>query len=133
MPNQDSGYNSGLATFSSLADINSLGYMQSLCLLSCVSDWQNTWIIDTGASDYMCHNKDLFDSFVTLDKPNSITLPDGKCVLVTHAGTVTFKNHLTLHGVLYIPSFRYNLLSVLANRIATSFLHPSIVLCRPLH
>jgi len=89
-----------------------MSYTQSLCLLSCVSDWQSTWIIDIGASDHMCHNKDLFDSFVALAKPNSVTLANGKCVLVTHAGTVTFKNHLTLHGVLYIPSFRYNLLSV---------------------
>ena len=111
-PSQDCSHNFGSGAFSSLAGTNIKGYTQSLCLLSCVSGWQNTWIIDTRPSDCMCCNKDLFENFVALAKPNSVTLSNGKCVLVTHAGTVAFKNHLTLHGVLYIPSFRYNPLSV---------------------
>jgi len=60
----------------------------------------------------MCHNKDLFTRFVVLAKPNTVTLPNGRCVSVTHAGTVILNKSLVLHGVLYIPSFRYNLLSV---------------------
>jgi len=57
-----------------------------LCLLSYVSNWKNTWIIDTGASDYMCHNKDLFSTFKVLSKPSTVTLPNEKCVSVQMLG-----------------------------------------------
>ena len=60
----------------------------------------------------MCHNKGLFCSLKTLSKPSTVTLPDGKCISVTHTGTVVLSEALSLRDVLYIPSFRYNLLSV---------------------
>ena len=102
----------GSAAFSSFAGIVKSDYTKNLCLFSCVSNWQSTWIIDTGASDHMCYNKDLFSSLQSLLKPSTVTLPDGKCVSVTHVGTVVLSEALTLQGVLYVPSFKYNLLSI---------------------
>jgi len=69
-------------------------------------------MIDTGASDHMFHNKDPFSTLKVLFKPSTVTLPDVKCVSVTHVGTVIPSHVLTLRGVLYVPSFRYNLLSI---------------------
>jgi len=60
----------------------------------------------------MCYDKGLFSSIQTLSKPSTVTLPDRKYVSVTHIGTVILNEVLTLQGVLYVPSFKYNLLSV---------------------
>lgn len=60
----------------------------------------------------MCHNKSLFTDYRALSRPSTITLPNGKCISVTHSGTILVSPALALHGVLYIPSFKYNLLSV---------------------
>ena len=53
-----------------------------------------------------------FSNLMALSTPSIVTLPNGKSVHVTHAGTIIVNNSLALYGALYIPSFRYNLLSV---------------------
>ena len=60
----------------------------------------------------MCHDKDLFTTLRCLPKPIAVTLPNGRKEFVTHSGTVRVTKNLVIHGVLYVPSFRYNLLSV---------------------
>jgi len=115
---QGSDYSAPSTGFTSLAGIDTTDHTQNLCLLSSVADWKNIWIVDTGATDHMCHNRDLFTDLTSLFKPVVVTLPDGKSIPVTQSGTIVFSNTLSLHGVLYIPSFKYNLLSVskLCNR-----------------
>ena len=100
------------SAFTSFAGITLHRYRQNLCLLSSLVDWNNIWIIDTGASDHMCHNKALFTAFFSLTTPIAVTLPNGKKEIVTHSGTVIVTQDLVLHGVFYIPNFKYNLLSV---------------------
>jgi len=117
VPGQEISSNPGSVAFSSFAGISKIDHTRSLCLLSCVSNWQNTWIINTGASDHMCHNKDLFSTLKVLSKPSTVTLPNGKCVSITHTGTVILSDVLTLQGVFYVPNFKYNLLSV--NKLAS--------------
>jgi len=53
---QENSSNPGSATFSSFAGISKLDHTRSLCLLSCASDGQITWIIDIGASDLLEKN-----------------------------------------------------------------------------
>ena len=60
----------------------------------------------------MRHNKELFSKLEVLSKPSIVTLPNGKCVHVTHTSNVVFSSSLVLNGVLYVPSFKYNILSV---------------------
>jgi len=108
----DSVFNVNLVAFKTFAGIDSISQSQSLCLLSTLFDWDNTWIVDTGASDHMYNNKNLFISLKTLKKTSSVVLPNGKCVFVTHTGSVLINSGLVLHAVLYILSFKYNLLSV---------------------
>ncbi|KAG5603370.1 hypothetical protein H5410_034740 [Solanum commersonii] len=71
-----------------------------------------TWIIDSGASEHMCFNSESFISLSTLRIPININLPNSHFITVTHIGSVQIFSDLTLHNVLYVPSFKYNLLSV---------------------
>ncbi|KAG7534049.1 Ribonuclease H-like superfamily [Arabidopsis thaliana x Arabidopsis arenosa] len=70
-----------------------------------------SWIIDSGATHHVCHDKNLF---LTLSETlnNSVTLPTGFGVKITGIGTVKLSDFMILKNVLYIPDFRLNLLSV---------------------
>ncbi|VFQ64259.1 unnamed protein product [Cuscuta campestris] len=70
------------------------------------------WIIDTGASDHMTPFEHIFDEMHTLVKPIMVTLPDGSHKAVSKAGHVTFPQNLVLTDVLYVPEFKFNLISV---------------------
>ncbi|KAF7823637.1 retroelement pol polyprotein-like [Senna tora] len=73
---------------------------------------QYAWIIDTGASSHICHTKLLMHNVKTLNKPLKMHLPTGHAMNVLEAGSVLLKTGIEIHYVLYIPSFKYNLLSV---------------------
>jgi len=60
----------------------------------------------------MCHNKDFFTALTSLSRPLTVTLPNEKSTVVAYSRTVMLSDGFFLHGVLYIPSFKYNLLSV---------------------
>lgn len=71
----------------------------------------NLWILDTGATDHFSFN---FSSFVEYKNivPIPVSLPDGSQVVASVSGTVAISPSLTLHNVLYIPSFHVNLISI---------------------
>ena len=71
-----------------------------------------TWIVDTGASDHMAYDLDLFVNLDALSKPVYITLPDGSLKTVTLGGNVQLDEKIMLRKVLYVPEFKFNLLSV---------------------
>ena len=71
-----------------------------------------SWIVDTGALDHMTYNSKLFTHLHSLNTPVHITLPDGSHKTVTHSGSVILSPHLTLSHVLYVPDFKFNLISV---------------------
>ncbi|KAL0408068.1 UNVERIFIED_CONTAM: hypothetical protein Sradi_1741200 [Sesamum radiatum] len=81
----------------------------------------DTWIVDTGATNHMCAHKSLLQSILTPSNPTCVHLPDGITQSVTHTGTIHLHPTLTLKDVLYVPEFKYNLLSV-----STLCLHTSI-------
>ncbi|WRX20101.1 Retrotransposon gag domain - like 10 [Theobroma cacao] len=71
----------------------------------------NSWIIDTSASDHITCSL----SFLTQAKPihNAfVQMPDNSRALVSHIGTVKITPSLTLKNVLYVPLFRFSLISV---------------------
>ncbi|XP_074301087.1 uncharacterized protein LOC141632441 [Silene latifolia] len=72
----------------------------------------NTWILDSGASDHMCFNKAMFSNFRLLSRPFSISLPNGQIVTIDTIGYVCLNSHITLQNVLYVPCFKFNLLSI---------------------
>ena len=69
------------------------------------------WILDSGATDHMIHSLQFFTS-VTSIVHFSVKLPNGDMAKVTHIGTVNLTSTLTLHNVLCIPSFSFNLVSI---------------------
>lgn len=69
------------------------------------------WIIDTGASKIMvCSLKHL--TTVTNPIDGSVKLPDGSIAAVTHNGTIKLSTNLVLTNVLFVPCFKFNLISV---------------------
>ena len=73
----------------------------------------SSWVIDSGGSDHMCHDLNEFKS-CTLIKSNNhvVTLPDGSKVAIKYIGDIVLQIGLTLHNVLFVPQFKYMLLSV---------------------
>lgn len=72
----------------------------------------SVWIVDTGATNHMCSTLSLFSSYTACSHPSSVQLPDGSNAIVTHIGIVHLSPSITLEHVLFIPSFKFNLLSV---------------------
>lgn len=69
------------------------------------------WIIDTRATYHVSYSLDLFKAYKSvLDV--SIQLPTGDRLSVTHIRSIQVCPHLVLHEVLFVPSFKFNLMSV---------------------
>ncbi|XP_074310098.1 uncharacterized protein LOC141645801 [Silene latifolia] len=75
-------------------------------------DYFNSWILDSDASDHFCSNKALFCEFHAISKPYTVSLPNGDIVKIDTIGTVQIAYDLCLQNMLYVPSFKYNLLSI---------------------
>lgn len=60
----------------------------------------------------MTFNKTLLTKIRTLPYPFLVTLPNGYKVKVTKIGDVHFSPTLILYKVLFVPSFKFNLISV---------------------
>ncbi|XP_014515602.1 uncharacterized protein LOC106773420 [Vigna radiata var. radiata] len=70
-----------------------------------------SWIIDTGATDHVTHEKENFVTFYKI-KPITVRLPNNTVITAKYAGTVQFCSSFILFNVLYIPDFSFNLISV---------------------
>lgn len=80
---------------------------------TCLSVFNTSiWIIDSGASEHMCFDSNIFVSLSPLHVPLHINLPNSFTVTVTHIGKVSILPGYILENVLHVPTFRYNLLSV---------------------
>ncbi|KAL0322067.1 UNVERIFIED_CONTAM: putative mitochondrial protein [Sesamum calycinum] len=92
-----------------------------------------SWIIDTGATNHICADITLFQSYTQSKHSQFITLPDGRKQSVLYTGTVQLSVDLTLDHVLFIPEFSVNLLSDQnTNKIlATGSVHKRLYLLRP--
>ncbi|KAK9691835.1 hypothetical protein RND81_09G223100 [Saponaria officinalis] len=70
------------------------------------------WIIDSGASDHMTNDFSHFLCSKPLVRPISVTLPDGQTQTVLFSGDIQLTDNILLKDVLYLPSFKHNLLSL---------------------
>ncbi|WOH06718.1 hypothetical protein DCAR_0626146 [Daucus carota subsp. sativus] len=79
----------------------------------CLASVTHSWIVDSGATDHMCSELSLFTNCKDVTGPaNYITIPNGKQVLVTQMGEVHIHDNLVLKDVLYVPDFKFNLVSI---------------------
>jgi hypothetical protein len=78
---------------------------------SCHNIALDTWIIDSGASHHICASLHWFHSYSEIN-PMIIKLPNGEHVTTKYAGTIIFSPLFRLIGVLFVPNFNINLISV---------------------
>lgn len=69
-------------------------------------------IVDSGSIDHMTSNKNFLFDITPPHVPYLVSLPNGHKVKVTCIGSLTLLPFLTLHHLLYIPTFHFNLISV---------------------
>ena len=81
-------------------------------IASNVSKSYYIWIIDSGATYHIFISLSLMHNITKLTTPIIVSLPNDHTTLVTHTGSVQLSHSLTLHNVLYIPTFTYNLISI---------------------
>ena len=64
---------------------------------------KHEWIVDSDASDHMCHLLSIFSSYkATSNKEHVITVPDGRKIGVKFIGTVNLHNGLVLYDVFFM-------------------------------
>lgn len=95
---------------------------KTFCFYS--SKHQLSWIIDSGATDHMTSHLSFFTDSKPLPQPCFITMPDGKKSPVLHIGSIKLTPQITLHDVLHVPGFHFNLIS--ASKL-TKHLHSNFI------
>ena len=78
---------------------------------SSLSAIKESWLVDSGATDHVCHNMSAFTTWTKI-KPVLISLPNGQTVYATYSGLVHFSAKFYLSDVLYVPHFQLNLIFV---------------------
>ena len=92
------------AKSSSIASVAQTGNV-SACLT------HSSWILDTGASDHISGNKDIFSSFTFPSPLSTITLANSSQTIAKGIGSVCSLPSLPLTFELYVPNFPFNLIS----------------------
>ena len=73
------------------------------------------WIVDSGATKHMTHNKSNFSNYQRLETPLKVTLGDGDATYAYAIGEVLFETNGEigkLSNVLWVPKIKQNLFSV---------------------
>jgi len=78
------------------------------------------WIVDSGATSHMCYDRDLFVSYWELEKPEKVTISDGRSLRAIGHGTVSLTMMLpggrleprNLLETLHVPKVSFYLVSV---------------------
>ncbi|KAL2944303.1 Retrovirus-related Pol polyprotein from transposon TNT 1-94 [Bienertia sinuspersici] len=73
---------------------------------------KDVWIVDSGASHHMTGNQQIVKNLHQGNHRTRINLPNGETSVIEGVGEVYLQNGMTLKNVLYIPTFKHNLLSV---------------------
>ena len=112
--------NAAGAKQSESSDGESVGLVMQHTLLS--HSTNTTWLVDSGATCHMCHDKNMFAEYESLNSPLKVTVGDGNEVDGVGRGVVLLNSVLPsgrsrsikLHNVLHVPRLAYNLFSVSA-------------------
>ena len=87
----------------------------------CTSSSMLGWLIDSGASTHICHQRSAFTSLRPLHQHVSISVADGRLIRAIAIGNITIDvccaitnqwSTIILHDVLFAPDLKMNLLSV---------------------
>ena len=86
--------------------------IKALTAFHVTTSLSSMWITDSGASDHMTSNHNLFYNYTPSDECLYVTIADGSKTLVAGSGSVKVSPQLTLKSVLHVPQLHCNLLSV---------------------
>ena len=78
------------------------------------------WIVDLSATRHMCCSVTTFVSLRPIQN-STITLPNHIQIPTSFYGDVTLSSMLTLKDVLFVPQFKYNLISMSALTYGSQF------------
>ncbi|XP_070057561.1 uncharacterized protein [Nicotiana tomentosiformis] len=70
------------------------------------------WILDSGVTNHMTPHKQFLHNIKPLVSPYLITLPNEYKLKVISTGSLHLRQDITLHNVLLVPSFQFNLIAV---------------------
>ena len=79
---------------------------------TCFVSSSSTWVIDSGTTDQMTGNSNLFTTFQSHPSTSTISLVDGSTSCVLRSGTIHPTLLITLTYVLSLPQFSFNLISM---------------------
>jgi transposase InsO family protein len=72
----------------------------------------DSWIIDSGASDHMTGISSLFSSYKLCSNREKVRIANGSLSSVSGKGSISVSPSMSLSSVLHIPDFAANLLSI---------------------
>lgn len=80
----------------------------------------DSWVLDSGATQHMCNDKFLFSNYVNLSTSVKVEVGDGRTLTAVGEGSVSLNVNLpnnmvenrTLEKVLYVPELAHNLISI---------------------
>ncbi|KAI3736523.1 hypothetical protein L2E82_26344 [Cichorium intybus] len=76
------------------------------------SNKNKPWVVDSGATEHMTNDRSLLKNTLNCDHELPVTIPNGDSIPVKGKGDSALPNGIEIRGVLYIPKFKCNLLSV---------------------
>nr|CAN60149.1 hypothetical protein VITISV_016363 [Vitis vinifera] len=97
------------ASQASVASVAQLGNV-SACLTH--TSFLGPWILNSGASDHISGNKDLFSSITTTSALPTVTLANGSQTVAKGIGLTLPLPSLPLTSVIYTPECPFNLISI---------------------
>jgi len=81
-------------------------------LIASKTNRNNMWILDSGATDHMSYDSNVFTTYKPLEIPKQIVIANGTSIPIKGQGHVTFNPNLFVKIVLHVPNLSTNLISV---------------------
>lgn len=72
----------------------------------------NDWVIDSGCTEHITHQAEWLEGKMVSTDESPVMIPNGESIPVVGKGSCRLPNGTTIKGVLHVPKFKCNLLSV---------------------
>ncbi|KAJ9561856.1 LOW QUALITY PROTEIN: hypothetical protein OSB04_007016 [Centaurea solstitialis] len=76
------------------------------------TDFDDDWVVDSGSTEHITHNVEILENRVQTRNEDPVVIPNGDSIPVEGKGECTLSGGAKIKGVLHIPKFTCNLLSV---------------------
>nr|GFB38101.1 hypothetical protein [Tanacetum cinerariifolium] len=72
----------------------------------------DVWVVDSGCTEYITHKSNLLENKKGTSNEAPVVIPSGHAIPVEGKGDFILLGRAKINGVLHIPNFKHNLLSV---------------------